>query len=209
MAFMSASGDRARELMARLRQEAEEGGYHLNPDEEMVMMLCEGLLANLDRYGYMGCPCRLLEGDKARDLDLICPCDYRDADLAEFGVCYCALYVSEEVLAGRVEVHSIPERRPSDQERAQAVKPRRPLPSGPAVWRCRVCGYLCARDQPPERCPVCKAHQDRFETFISRPTAQPQVWRCKVCGYLAARDRPAERCPVCKAGKDRFEPFAF
>jgi rubrerythrin len=37
-----------------------------------------------------------------------------------------------------------------------------PLP----VWRCRVCGYLCARDDPPELCPICKAKKERFERFI-------------------------------------------
>ena len=34
------------------------------------------------------------------------------------------------------------------------------------VYRCRVCGYLSARDEPPERCPVCKAEKDRFERFM-------------------------------------------
>ena len=39
-----------------------------------------------------------------------------------------------------------------------------PLPF--PVWRCKVCGYLCAREQPPGICPVCKAKKDRFERFI-------------------------------------------
>jgi len=33
------------------------------------------------------------------------------------------------------------------------------------VWRCRVCGYLCARERPPAVCPICKATSDRFEAF--------------------------------------------
>ncbi|MGD2166168.1 MAG: ferredoxin:glutaredoxin reductase, partial [Anaerolineae bacterium] len=33
------------------------------------------------------------------------------------------------------------------------------------VWRCRVCGYLCARERPPGRCPICKATQERFDRF--------------------------------------------
>jgi rubredoxin len=37
-----------------------------------------------------------------------------------------------------------------------------PLP----VWRCKVCGYLCARDGPPEICPICKAKKERFERFL-------------------------------------------
>jgi len=34
------------------------------------------------------------------------------------------------------------------------------------VWRCNVCGYLCARDAPPEVCPICKVSGDRFERFM-------------------------------------------
>ncbi|MDI6831409.1 MAG: ferredoxin:glutaredoxin reductase, partial [Actinomycetota bacterium] len=36
-----------------------------------------------------------------------------------------------------------------------------PLP----VWRCKVCGYLAARERPPEVCPICKAGRERFEEF--------------------------------------------
>ncbi|MDT8396896.1 MAG: ferredoxin:glutaredoxin reductase, partial [bacterium] len=34
------------------------------------------------------------------------------------------------------------------------------------VWRCKVCGYLCAREHPPGKCPICKADKDRFERFM-------------------------------------------
>ncbi|MGQ9817596.1 MAG: rubredoxin-like domain-containing protein, partial [bacterium] len=30
----------------------------------------------------------------------------------------------------------------------------------------KVCGYLCARNSPPEICPICKATKERFEKFI-------------------------------------------
>jgi len=33
------------------------------------------------------------------------------------------------------------------------------------VWRCKVCGYLCARTEPPEVCPICKVGKERFELF--------------------------------------------
>ncbi len=39
---------------------------------------------------------------------------------------------------------------------------------GVKVWRCRVCGYLCAREAPPETCPICKVSRDRFEQFEFR-----------------------------------------
>ena len=34
------------------------------------------------------------------------------------------------------------------------------------VWRCPVCGYLCAKDQPPPKCPICGVSKERFELFI-------------------------------------------
>lgn len=150
----------------RLNSEAEAGGYHLNPDTEFTKELIDGLLVNTERYGYPSCPCRLASGDKNRDLDIICPCDYRDADVVEYDTCYCGLYVSSAVIEGRKEVRKIPERRPPGQARVvpAAAAGSQPLPY--PVWRCRVCGYLCARNGPPEECPVCRARKERFEMFI-------------------------------------------
>jgi len=156
-------------LYTRLDQEAEASGYHLNPDAEHTKDLVKGLLTNEKRYGYWACPCRLALGVKEEDLDIICPCDYRDPDLSEHGTCYCALYVSEEVLKGGKKLGSIPERRPPTEERkkekSRFTAGEIPSLSQP-VWRCKVCGYLCAREEPPEACPICKAKKERFEKFI-------------------------------------------
>jgi len=151
-------------LYLRLKKEAEAAGYFLNPDVPFVLDLMEGLLANERRYGYWACPCRLADGTRERDLDIICPCDYRDPDLDEYGACYCALYVSEEIAQGRKPVQPVPERRGSSAEthEEELVGWTR---SGIPVWRCKVCGYLCARPQPPLKCPICKADRDRFERF--------------------------------------------
>jgi ferredoxin-thioredoxin reductase catalytic subunit len=163
------SREEAEALRDRLHRDAESGGYHLNPDTGFALSLVEGLLANERRFGYRSCPCRLASGDREDDLDIVCPCDYRDADLDEWGACYCALYVSDAVLRGERAVRSIPERRPPAEERV-ALPSGRTAPDAGAgtrlpVWRCRVCGYLCARDEPPEVCPICKASRDRFERF--------------------------------------------
>jgi ferredoxin-thioredoxin reductase catalytic subunit len=130
-------------------------------------------LINEKRYGYCACPCRLASGVQEEDLDIICPCDYRDPDLNEYGSCYCALYVSDEIAKGERKASSIPERRPPEPERRKLLeKAAESKAAGPAsslplpVWRCRVCGYLCARDKPPETCPICKAKKDRFERFM-------------------------------------------
>lgn len=158
-------------LYERLDREAEEGGYHLNPDAKFTKEIIRGLLTNEKRYGYWSCPCRLASGIKKEDLDIICPCDYRDADINEYGSCYCALYVSTEIVEGKKKAGSIPERRLPQRERKEqkvaklkvgGVTSSLPLP----VWRCRVCGYLCARNEPPEVCPICKAKKERFEKFM-------------------------------------------
>ena len=164
--------DRVDLLFQKLRHEAEESGYHLNPDTGHTRELITGLITNEKRYGYWACPCRLATGNKEDDTDIICPCDYRDPDLTDHGACYCALYVSEDVITGKKTPVSIPERRPPASRRKHsrslptAIKVSASLPY--PIWRCRVCGYLCGRDNPPERCPICKAQKDRFETFISQ-----------------------------------------
>ena len=76
------------DLYEKMNRDAEEMGYHLNPDLESTMMLMEGLQTNQERFGYVLCPCRLTLGSKEADLDVICPCDYRDADLEDYGCCY-------------------------------------------------------------------------------------------------------------------------
>lgn len=151
----------------RLLMESEASGYHLNPDTGFVKALIAGLITNRQRYGYPVCPCRLASGKKENDLDIICPCDYRDADLGEYGSCFCALYVTEAVLKGDVRLASIPERRYGQDSPARDEAPVGEIarPSLP-VWRCRVCGYLCAREEPPGTCPICKAAQERFERFL-------------------------------------------
>ena len=161
--------DKVDRLYERLNREAEAGGYHLNPDADFTRNLLKSLLINEQRYGYWACPCRLASGNKEEDRDIVCPCDYRDPDLNDYHACYCALYVSEATLKGEATIGSIPERRPPPEERHRR-KTREPgggtlnLPQ--PVWRCRVCGYLCAREQPPEVCPICRAKRDRFEKFI-------------------------------------------
>jgi ferredoxin-thioredoxin reductase catalytic chain len=76
------------QLYERLRKEAEAFGYHLNPDAEFTKELVKGILINEKRYGYWNCPCRLPSGSEQEDLDIVCPCDYRDQDLTEYDTCY-------------------------------------------------------------------------------------------------------------------------
>jgi ferredoxin-thioredoxin reductase catalytic subunit len=158
----------------RLKKDADRRGYRLNPNVAFTKSLIEGLLVNDRRYGYESCPCRLGSGKKADDTDIICPCDYRDTDIDQYGACYCGLYVSDKVFSGEQTLTSIPERRPSPDERIRIKEHAivEAFSSGPGggvrpypVWRCKVCGYLCARDSPPDRCPICNVGRERFERF--------------------------------------------
>jgi len=99
-------------LQDMLQQTQEMAGYFFNRDQEQRDALLQGLLTNKRRYGYMSCPCRLAAGNRAEDRDIICPCAYREADVKEYGSCYCGLYVSGAWNTGQIPHVHVPERRP-------------------------------------------------------------------------------------------------
>jgi ferredoxin-thioredoxin reductase catalytic subunit len=162
----------------RAESDAKTYGYYLNPDADFLKDLLEGLQKNEERYGYPSCPCRVASGKLELDRDIICPCDYRDPDVAEFGACYCALYVRKDVYEGKTPVTPIPERRPQEKQiRAYAVASEaqagKPLETAKIVsleppqvkkrlWYCRQCGYIVYREDPPYVCPICKAKREMF-----------------------------------------------
>jgi len=162
----------------RTESDAKTYGYFLNPDPEFLQNLLEGLRENEERYGYPSCPCRLSSGKLEIDRDIICPCDYRDPDVAEFGTCYCGLYVRKDVYEGKIPVPPVPERRPLEKQTrsyafssqpsaerktetiAAVAKP--PSEIKKKLWYCRQCGYVVFREDPPYICPVCKAKREMF-----------------------------------------------
>ncbi len=163
------------QLRARAESDAKTNGCYVVPDKDLLQAFLEGLQTNEQRYGYPSCPCRLASGVLDYDRDIICPCDYRDPDVAEFGACYCRLYVNKEVFEGRKDLPTVPERRPIDkQARAfQAASMPKEAPSmmekreelvkiGPKMWYCKQCGYVAFREDPPYVCPICKAKREFF-----------------------------------------------
>ncbi len=103
------------QLYEALKKVQEPKGYYFNSDKKRVFELLDALLVNKNRYGYMGCPCRLASGNRENDSDIICPCVYRKPDVEEFGSCYCNLYVSKEWNEGKIHHEYIPERRPPEK----------------------------------------------------------------------------------------------
>ncbi|MBF0204479.1 MAG: ferredoxin:thioredoxin reductase [Desulfamplus sp.] len=102
-------------LYNSLKKIQEPKGYFFNKDIDLVHELLESLMKNKDFYGYMACPCRLATGNREDDKDIICPCEYREADVSEYGACFCGLYVSAELNDKKVEAQYVPERRPPEK----------------------------------------------------------------------------------------------
>lgn len=158
-----------KEVESEIRMVAQKEGYLLNPDQEIREGIIEGIAVNEEKLGYWNCPCRRASGDRASDQDIICPCSYRDADLAEYGRCYCALYVTQEYLDKGSPSDPIPERR-KGKPRDKTTEEDNAIPDGHRkgkikTWRCVVCGYLCARPEPPPVCPICRAKKEMFEEY--------------------------------------------
>ena len=105
----------AQQLYKMMEKVQGKKGYYFNKDKERTFELLEALISNKERYGYMGCPCRLLSGDRENDRDIICPCTYSVPDIAEFGSCYCNLYVSKDWNANKIPHDYVPERRPPEK----------------------------------------------------------------------------------------------
>jgi ferredoxin-thioredoxin reductase catalytic subunit len=105
----------AEKLYENLKKVQEAKGYFFNKDRDRVIELMEALLINKERYGYMGCPCRLLSGDREKDADIMCPCVYREPDVKAYGSCYCNLYVTEAWNEGKIPHEYVPERRPPEK----------------------------------------------------------------------------------------------
>jgi ferredoxin-thioredoxin reductase catalytic subunit len=142
------------------------------------------LKRNEERYGYPSCPCRVASGNLELDRDIICPCDYRDPDVAEYGTCYCALYMRKDLYEGKTPIVPIPERRPPEKQsrayafaqgsvstetsRDQAIKTgEQPEPAKvkKKLWYCKQCGYVVFREDPPYVCPICKAKREMFASI--------------------------------------------
>ena len=98
------------EVKAYVQKIAEKNDWKLNPDQETLHDLIDGLKVNINRYGYYNCPCRDSQEDRNLDRDIICPCRYSEPDITEFGHCYCALYFDKDYDFSK-PVEMIPERR--------------------------------------------------------------------------------------------------
>jgi ferredoxin-thioredoxin reductase catalytic subunit len=68
--------------------------FKLNPDNTHVNLVVQGVLKNEEKHGLKLCPCRLRNKTFERDLELICPCNFKAQDNWEQkGMCWCGLFI--------------------------------------------------------------------------------------------------------------------
>ena len=170
------------EVRKRAEADAKTYGYYLTPQPELLQGFLEGLKTNEDRYGYPLCPCRLTSGNFEYDRDIICPCDYRDPDVAQYGACYCRLYVNKQVYESQ-NLPEVPERRPPEKMARAYGTQAAPTNQAPS--------------QGPQEKPTPKAEK-------TQSGVKKKLWYCKQCGYVVFREDPPYICPICKAKKELF-----
>ena len=72
----------------------EKNDFILNPDKEHVDTVIKGVLENEKKHGLKLCPCRLRDGTRERDLELICPCNFKIQETWKSkNMCWCGLFV--------------------------------------------------------------------------------------------------------------------
>lgn len=75
---------------------AEKNDFKLDTDSKHVDMIAEGILELEKKQGLKLCPCRLRDGSRERDLELLCPCNFKTHDTwSREGRCWCKLFVKK------------------------------------------------------------------------------------------------------------------
>ena len=67
---------------------AKTNGFRANPDDKVINVVIEGLIANQEKLGKRYCPCRIQNIQEN-----ICPCVYHKNEIEKDGECHCQLFV--------------------------------------------------------------------------------------------------------------------
>ena len=84
------------EIIKSYEKYAKENCFCLNPNQQIVNGIVDGLIKNEEKYGERYCPCRRVSGDKKEDAKNICPCIYGKEEVARQGHCVCRLFVAKQ-----------------------------------------------------------------------------------------------------------------
>jgi len=83
------------EILDYLVNVAKSRKISLNPDEDLVRRIIDGLIRRKKIYGKLYCPCRPVTGSEA-DSWKVCPCIWLNEEIERQGHCHCGLFVKEE-----------------------------------------------------------------------------------------------------------------
>ncbi|NQU79537.1 hypothetical protein HQ545_07245 [Candidatus Woesearchaeota archaeon] len=83
-------------IIAAWKNFTEHNDFILNPDTAHINIILDGVIKNEEKFGLKLCPCRLRDGSRERDLELICPCNFKIQNIwKEKDMCWCGLFVRE------------------------------------------------------------------------------------------------------------------
>jgi ferredoxin-thioredoxin reductase catalytic subunit len=87
------------ELRSAWEKFTKNNDFKLNPDKRHVGIIIEGVLKNEKAHGLKLCPCRLRDGTRQKDLELICPCNFKTHETwlnpkeSMHQMCWCGLFI--------------------------------------------------------------------------------------------------------------------
>lgn len=68
--------------------------FILNPAKEHLSLVIDGVMENEREYDLKLCPCQLRDDTRERDLELLCPCNFKSQEIWQSdGRCWCGLFV--------------------------------------------------------------------------------------------------------------------
>ena len=75
-----------------IKKYCEKNGYAMNPNWMMATNLKSNLCEMEATFGKRYCPCFEPSGDEVLDKKMMCPCEYIEDEIKEYGTCHCALF---------------------------------------------------------------------------------------------------------------------
>ncbi|MFC1571435.1 ferredoxin-thioredoxin reductase catalytic domain-containing protein [Candidatus Margulisiibacteriota bacterium] len=85
------------EILAAFEEFCQKNEFNLNFNKAHVEACIDGILENEKKYGLKYCPCRIAVGDFEKDVELLCPCNFKAQEkYRNQGECWCGLFKKGE-----------------------------------------------------------------------------------------------------------------
>jgi len=75
-------------------------------------------------------------------------------------------------------------------------------------WKCIVCGYIHEGEEPPERCPVCKAVREKFTPYVQEAEISGPV-RANIFDSLETAAEATKKITQVKTDELNFDTYYF